>query len=137
MNSLHLAKGDRIVWDESLHAEPADAWNPLQDRVILALLAQLFFVALLLVLARGRRSGPLRPLPAMARSSPMEFVRALGGLYRASNANDVPVTIAYERFRAMLARRGVAGAQTASAATLAATLAARFEVTATTLASDP
>ncbi len=137
MSSLHLAPGDHIVWDESLHAEPAAAWNPLRDRVILALLAQLFVVALLLVLARGRRSGPLRPLPASARSSPMEFVRALGGLYRASHANDVPVTIAYERFRAVLAQRhGVAGAQTAGAATLATALTQRFGITSSSLQHD-
>ena len=99
LNSLQLQQGDRVVWDESLHAEPAAAWDPFADRVILALIAQLFLIGLLLVLARGRRSGPLRPLPAPARSSPMEFVRSLGGLYRSSGANDVPVTIAYERFR--------------------------------------
>ena len=28
LNSLQLQHGDRIVWDESLHAEPAAAWNP-------------------------------------------------------------------------------------------------------------
>jgi hypothetical protein len=129
LNSLELQRGDKVIWDESLHAAPAAAWDPLQDRVILALIAQVFTVGLLLVLARGRRSGPLRPLPAPARNSPMEFVRSLGGLYRSSGANDVPVTIAYERFRARLAQRyGVSGAQTADAATLAATLAERFAI---------
>ena len=136
-NSLHLVHSDRIVWDESLHAEPVAAWDASKDRIVLALVAQLLLVALLLVLARGRRSGPLRPLPAPARSSPMEFVRSLGGLYRASGANDVPVTIAYERFRATLAQRhGIAQAQTADAATLAAMLERRFGLTAATLHSD-
>ncbi len=127
LNSLQLQQGDRVVWDESLHAQPAAAWNPLRDRVILALIAQLLAVGLLLVLSRGRRSGPLRPMPVPARSSPMEFVRSLGGLYRSSGANDVPVTIAYERFRSRLARHyGIAAAQAADAATLAATLTQRF-----------
>jgi hypothetical protein len=129
LNSLELQHGDKVIWDESLHTTPPAAWDPLQDRVVLALIAQLFTVGLLLVLARGRRSGPLRPLPTPARDSPMEFVRSLGGLYRSSGANDVPVTIAYERFRARLAQRhGVAGAQTADAAALAATLAERFAI---------
>ena len=67
----------------------------------------------------------------------MEFVRSLGGLYRSSGANDVPVTIAYERFRARLAQRyGVAGAQTADAATLAATLTERFAIPAPSLRHD-
>jgi hypothetical protein len=125
------------VWDESLHAEPAAAWNPLRDRVILALIAQLFVIGLLLVLARGRRSGPLRPLPAQLRSSPMEFVRSLGGLYRSSGANDLPVTVAYERFRSRLAQHyGVATAQTADAATLAATLIERFGIISSSLQRD-
>jgi hypothetical protein len=137
LNSLQLQQGDRVVWDESLHAEPAAAWDPLRDRVILALIAQLLMVGLLLALARGRRSGPLRPLPAQARSSPMEFVRSLGGLYRASGANDVPVTVAYERFRSRLAQHyGIAGAQTADAATLAATLTQRFGVLSPSLQRD-
>jgi hypothetical protein len=137
LNSLQLQQGDRVVWDESLHAEPAAAWDPLRDRVILSLIAQLLMIGLLLVLAHGRRSGPLRPLPAQARSSPMEFVRSLGGLYRASGANDVPVTIAYERFRTRLAQHyGVAAAQTADAATLAATLTERFGIMSPSLERD-
>jgi hypothetical protein len=137
LNSLDIQRGDRIVWDESLHAAPAAAWNPLHDRVVLALIAQLFAIGLLLLLARGRRSGPLRPLPMPARTSPMEFVRSLGGLYRSSGANSVPVTIAYERFRARLAQRyGISGAQTTDAATLAATLSERFGIAAPSLEKD-
>ena len=137
LNSLQLQQGDRVVWDESLHAEPASAWDPLRDRVVLSLIAQLLVIGLLLVLSRGRRNGPLRPLPAPARSSPMEFVRSLGGLYRASGANDVPVTVAYERFRGQLARHyGIAAAQTADAATLAATLTQRFGIMSPSLERD-
>ncbi|MGA9717498.1 MAG: hypothetical protein WBQ79_04390, partial [Acidobacteriaceae bacterium] len=129
LNSLQLQRGDRILWDESLHAAPVAAWNPFADRIVLALLAQLLLLGLLLILARGRRSGPLRPLPVATRSSPMEFVRSLGGLYRASRANDVPVRIAHERFRSRLAHHyAIAGAQAADTATLAATLAARFHL---------
>jgi hypothetical protein len=137
LNSLELQTGDNIVWDESLHAAPPATWSPLQDRIILALIAQLTGIAVLLLLSRERRSGPLRPLPVPARNSPMEFVHSLGGLYRASGANDVPVTIAYERFRARLEQLyGVAGAQTADAATLAATLNERFAIPALSLQHD-
>jgi hypothetical protein len=91
----------------------------------------------LLLLARGRRSGPLRPMPATLRSSPLEFVRALGGLYRSSGANDVPVTIAYERFRGQLAQHyGVAGAQTARPDALADVLQTRFGIESPTLHED-
>jgi Domain of unknown function (DUF4350) len=137
LNSLELQHGDTIIWDESLHTSPAAAWNPLRDRIILALISQLSLVGLLFVLAGGRRSGPLRPFPVTARDSSMEFVRSLGGLYRSSGANDVPVAIAYERFRARLAQHyGIAGAQTANAATLAATLIERFAISAPSLQHD-
>jgi hypothetical protein len=137
LNSLQLQRGDRIVWDESLHATPTAAWNPFADRIVLALIAQLLLIGLFLILTRGRRSGPLRPLPAAIRSSPMEFVRSLGGLYRASRANDVPVRIAYEKFRSQLAQRyAISGAQTGDAATLAATLAARFQLDEPSLKRD-
>ena len=137
LNSLELQTGDNIVWDESLHAALPAAWSPLQDRIILALIAQLTGIAVLLLLSRGRRSGPLRPLPVPARNSSMEFVHSLGGLYRASGANDVPVTIAYEHFRARLAQRyGISAAQTADAATLAATLTERFAIPAQPLKHD-
>ena len=137
LNSLELQTGDNIVWDESLHAAPPATWSPFQDRIILALIAQLTGIAVLLLLSSGRRSGPLRPLPVPARNSPMEFVHSLGGLYRASGANDVPVTIAYERFRNRLTQHyGVAGAQTADAATLAAVLDERFAIPALSLQRD-
>jgi Domain of unknown function (DUF4350) len=137
LSSLQLRSGDHVVWDESLHAAPAAAWDPFSDRIILILIGQMLLVGLLLVLARGRRSGPLRPLPALSRGSSLEFVSSLGGLYRSSGANDVPVTIAYERFRSRLAQRyGVAGAQTADAATLAARLTERFGITTPSLQPD-
>jgi hypothetical protein len=137
LNSLQLQRGDRIVWDESLHAAPAAAWNPFADRIVVALLAQLLLLGLLLILARGRRSGPLRPLPSVTRTSPMEFVRSLGGLYRASRANDVPVRIAYERFRSRLAQRyAISEAQRADAITLAAMLAVCFQLDEPSLKRD-
>jgi hypothetical protein len=127
LNSLALQRGDRIVWDESLHAAPRAAWDFRRDPTVGALCLQLLLLGLLLLLARGRRSGPLRPKPATRRSSPLEFVRALGGLYRSSGANDVPVTVAYERFRTLLARHyAVAGAHTATPDMLADLLQKRF-----------
>jgi hypothetical protein len=137
LNSLALQLGDRVIWDESLHAAPRAAWDFRRDPTVRALGLQLVLLGLLLLLARGRRSGPLRPMPATLRSSPLEFVRALGGLYRSSGANDVPVTIAYERFRGQLAQRyGAAGAQTAAPDALADVLQKRFGLDSPSLRDD-
>jgi hypothetical protein len=137
LNSLALQHGDRVIWDESLHAAQPAAWDFRRDPTVRALGLQMVLLGVLLLLARGRRSGPLRPMPATLRSSPLEFVRALGGLYRSSGANDVPVTIAYERFRSQLAQHyGVAGAQTARPDALADVLQTRFGIESPTLHED-
>jgi hypothetical protein len=137
LNSLALQHGERVIWDESLHAAPSAAWDFRRDPTVRALGLQLVLLGVLLLLARGRRSGPLRPMPATLRSSPLEFVRALGGLYRSSGANDVPVTIAYERFRSQLAQHyGVAGAQTAAPDVLANVLQTRFGLDSPSLLDD-
>jgi hypothetical protein len=137
LNSLALQHGERVIWDESLHAAPSAAWDFRRDPTVRALGLQLVLLGVLLLLARGRRSGPLRPMPATLRSSPLEFVRALGGLYRSSGANDLPVTIAYERFRSQLAQHyGVAGAQTAAPDVLANVLQTRFGLDSPSLLDD-
>jgi Domain of unknown function (DUF4350) len=137
LNSLALQPGDHVIWDESLHAAPPAAWDFRRDRTVRALGLQLLLLALLLLLARARRSGPLRPMPLPARSSPLEFVRALGGLYRSSGAHDVPVTIAYERFCSQLAHHyGVASAQTATPDALTDVIQRRFGIDSPTLRDD-
>jgi hypothetical protein len=51
------------------------------------------------VFSFSRRSGPVRDLPAPARATPVEFLIALGSLYRNADASSTAVAIAWERFR--------------------------------------
>jgi hypothetical protein len=60
-------------------------------------------LALLVVFSYSRRSGPVRPLPRTPRTTPIEFLEALGALYRSTGAATTAMQIAWERFRAQAA----------------------------------
>jgi hypothetical protein len=56
-------------------------------------------LGLLVVFSFSRRSGPVRDLPPPARATPIEFLEALGSLYRNAGARIHGGAIAWERFR--------------------------------------
>jgi hypothetical protein len=92
-----------ILFDESLHgAAVDDSTSPLAGLPLPLLLAQIALVALLLVFSYSRRHGPVRPLPALARTSPLEFAYSMGGLYSRAGATAVPVAAASRRLRRVL-----------------------------------
>jgi hypothetical protein len=64
---------------------------------IYPLLAQVGFVAVLLVLSFGRRSGPLRAPVQVPRTSPVEFAESMGRLYRSGNATYAAIDAARRR----------------------------------------
>ena len=59
----------------------------------------LVMLALLIVFSFSRRSGPVRDLPLPTRAAPIEFLDALGSLYRNAGAASTVVSVAWERFR--------------------------------------
>jgi hypothetical protein len=86
----------------------------------------LVVVALLIVLSFSRRSGPVRDLPPPARATPIEFLDALGSLYRNAGAASTAVSVAWERFRRHSLRLCGQRASKMSAAELAAVIRRRF-----------
>ena len=56
-------------------------------------------LGLLIVFSFSRRSGPVRDLPQPPRAAPIEFLDALGSLYRSAGASSTAVAVALERFR--------------------------------------
>ena len=77
-------------------------------------LAQVGFLALLVILTFSRRSGPVVPLVRESRLSPLEFVESLGSVFHRAHGTQVAVEIAFSRFQQVAARRlgirGTAGA---------------------------
>jgi hypothetical protein len=96
-------------------------------------------LGILVVLSFSRRSGPVHDLPAPARATPIEFLDALGSLYRNAGAASAAVAVALDRFRRRSLRSattdGLHGKQ-AAAADLAAILRRRFPQADSSLEAD-
>ena len=136
LNSLGPREGRRFYWDESLHGEIRSVWSFAWGPAMTLLCWSLPVLALLVIFSFSRRSGPVRELPLPARSTPIEFIDALGSLYRGAGASSTAVAIAWECFR----RRALAlcgmRAPKMEAAELAAVLRKRFPAADAALETD-
>ncbi|HUX44590.1 MAG TPA: DUF4350 domain-containing protein [Terracidiphilus sp.] len=126
LNSLGPRAGRHFYWDESLHGEVRSNWSYAAGPALTLLRVGLVLLGVLLVLSFSRRSGPLRELAQPARAAPMEFVEALGSLYRNAGAAGTAVGVALERFRRRSLRLCGLRAAPMEAAELAAVLRRRF-----------
>jgi hypothetical protein len=99
LNSVGPPHGQKIDWDESLHNEKetpsGDSGGPVWSLLGLGSIGMI----LLVIFSLSRRSGPVRPMPHAPRTTPIEFLDALGGLYRSTGAASTAMQIAWERFR--------------------------------------
>ena len=93
-------------------------------------------VALLVLFSFSRRSGPVRELPPPARSTPIEFLQALGSLYCKAGASSTAVSIAWERFRRHSLRLCGQRPSKLSAVELAAVIRRRFPQAGADLEAD-
>jgi hypothetical protein len=136
LNSLGPKAGHKFYWDESLHGEIRSVWSFAWGPAMTLLCWSLPVLALLVIFSFSRRSGPLRELPLPARATPIEFIDALGSLYRGAGASSTAVAVAWERFR----RRSLAlcgmRAPKMEAAQLAAALRRRFPLADDALEAD-
>ena len=136
LNSIGPRAGHHFYWDESLHGDVRSAFSYVAGPSWTMLWFGLPLLAVLVILSFSRRSGPVRELPPAVRATPIEFLEALGSLYRNAGASSIAVAIALERFRRKVLRLcGLRGKQMAIA-DLAATLRRRFPQTDPTLEAD-
>ena len=126
LNSIGSPKGQHVYWDESLHGAAHSQWDYVRGPVWPLLSLGSLGVALLVIFSYSRRSGPIRSLPQQPRTTPIEFLEALGSLYRSTGAAATAMQIAWERFRAQSAL--LTGQKTAALAArqLAAVIERRF-----------
>jgi hypothetical protein len=99
LNSLGPREGHHFYWDESLHGDVRSDWSYAAGPALTLLRIGLPVLGLLIVFSFSRRSGPVRDLPLPQRAAPVEFLDALGSLYRNAKASSTAVTVALERFR--------------------------------------
>jgi hypothetical protein len=136
LNSIGPRDGRHFYWDESLHGEIRTAYSFASGTAWNMLWIGLLALSVLIVFSFSRRSGPLRELPAVVRATPIEFLDALGSLYRNAGASSTAVSIALERFRRHVLRLcGLRGKQM-TAADLAIVLRRRFPQTNPDLEAD-
>ena len=102
-----------VLWDEYFHGYRGSLWDYFAETPLPWAAWQLVLVAIFILLAFSRRSGPLYAPGPVSRLSPLEFVDTLGDLYRRAYAGSAAVRVAYQRFRNKLTRR-LALAPTAS-----------------------
>jgi len=127
LNALGPREGRRFYWDESLHGEIRSVWSYAAGPSLTLLWIGLPALALLVVFSFSRRSGPVRDLPLPTRAAPIEFLDALGSLYRNAGAASTVVSVAWERFRRhALQICGMRGTQS-NAAELAKVIRRRFQ----------
>jgi hypothetical protein len=126
LNSLGPRAGHRFYWDESLHGEIRSTFSYASGPSWTMLWIGLPVVGLLVVLSFSRRSGPVRDLPPPMRATPIEFIEALGSLYRNAGAASAAVAIAWERFRRHSLRLCGHSASKMDATELAAVIRRRF-----------
>jgi hypothetical protein len=126
LNSLGPKQGRHFYWDESLHGEIRSDWSFASGPALALLRGGLPALALLVLFSFSRRSGPVRELPQPVRTTPVEFIDALGSLYRNAGAAQTAVSVAWERFRRHALRLAGGRGQKMSAAELGALLRRRF-----------
>ena len=126
LNSIGPREGHQIYWDESLHGEMRSTWSFIGGPTVGLLWTGLILTSILIVFSFSRRSGPVRELPAAPRATPIEFLDALGSLYRSAGASSTAVSIAWERFRRNALRMCGLRQSRISADELAAAIRRRF-----------
>jgi hypothetical protein len=126
LNSLGRREGKHFYWDESLHGEIRSTWSYAGGPALTLLRFGVFALALLVLFSFSRRSGPVRELPETVRTTPVEFVEALGSLYRNAGAANTAVAIAWERFRRQALRLCGMRGERMDAAEIATMLQRRF-----------
>jgi hypothetical protein len=99
LNSVGPREGHHFYWDESLHGDVRSNWSYVAGPARNMLWIGLPILGLLIVFSFSRRSGPVRDLPQAPRTAPIEFLDALGSLYRGAGASSTAVAVALERFR--------------------------------------
>jgi hypothetical protein len=104
--NLMGAPGERrILWDEHYHGHRRSFWSYVARTPLPAGIAQAGLLLLAAVLTFSIKRLPARSVPETPRLAPLEFVDAMGSLYRNAHADGVAVAVARNRLRRLLVER--------------------------------
>ncbi len=105
LNSLGAPADGPVLWDEYYHGERRTLTSYLAGTPAPWMLLQAGVMYLFLLLAFGRRTGPIRMPTVESRLSPLEFVETLGALYETAGAASGAVETVWQRFRYLVCTR--------------------------------
>jgi hypothetical protein len=86
VNLLGPAGARTILWDEFYHGHTRSIWSYFAATPLPFAILQCVGVAGLALLTFGRRRKPVRPIVVEPRTSPLEFIDTMGGLYERARA---------------------------------------------------
>jgi hypothetical protein len=102
VNALGDPSSRTVLWDEHYHGLTRSLWSYIAQTPMPFAGAQLAFVFVCALLTFARRRSPVRPLPVVPRTSPLEFVESIGALYQRANAAPAAVATVRARTRRLL-----------------------------------
>jgi hypothetical protein len=138
LNAIGPPESRTILWDEFYHGHNRSLWSYVAATPLPLGIAQLGGIAALALFTYSRRRRPIRARVTEPRTSPLEFVETMGGLYQRAGASAAAVATV----RAFVRRRLLAACglpSTSSDDRLAQASAARMGLDSTklgTLLSD-
>jgi hypothetical protein len=127
LNAVGPARTRRILWDEYYHGHVRSLWSYASGTPVAWGLVQIALLTAVALFTFGRYVGPPRSRVDVPRTSPLEFIDTMGGLYeRAHPASGAIASARSHVRRRLVARAGIAASSTD--ARLASVLSARFGV---------
>lgn len=102
LNAVGSKDTRSVLWDERYHGHVRSLWSYAAATPLPWVLFQFGVMAAAALLTWSRRRGPVRANVVDSRSSPMEFVDTMGGLYEQARAASASVATARTRVRRLL-----------------------------------
>lgn len=102
VNTLGPPGARTILWDEFYHGHTRSFWSYLSDTPFFAAITQASGIVVLALFTYARRRRPIRGRVVEPRTSPLEFVDTMGGLYERARASTAAVATVYAHARRRL-----------------------------------
>jgi Domain of unknown function (DUF4350) len=102
VNTLGPAGERTILWDEFYHGHSRSIWSYLRATPLPAAILQVALIGAVALFTFSRRRRPIRSLVTEPRTSPLEFIDTMGGLYERARAAHAAIGTIRERTRRRL-----------------------------------
>ena len=102
VNTLGPPGARTILWDEFYHGHTRSFWSYISDTPFFAAITQALGIVALALFTYARRRRPIRGRVVEPRTSPLEFVDTMGGLYERARASTSAVATVHAHVRRRL-----------------------------------